>query len=204
MIALMPLPVLAEVQLTLGPCVGVKAVQGTAQTASSGQALTLANGTRQLLVECTTEIGRDAMLETSDAFVVLFDAADTELTLSAPDMDSRNEMDRFNQQGNWQLTDGQNRAVAFTTDVLEKEGFQLVRDYARELAAYNRSGAEAAMTASAASAGLAPLINQEGMLLDSQTDPDQEMVSRMLRYWYLKADEKTRKEWASWVDSSNQ
>ncbi len=200
----MPLPVLAEVQLTLGPCVGVKAVQGTEQTASSGQALILANGTRQLVVECSTEIGREEVLETSDAFVVRFDAADTELTLSAPAMDSRSEMDRFNQQGNWQLTDGQNRAVAFTTDVLEKEGFQLVRDYARELAAYNRSGAEAAMTAPAASAGLAPLTNQEGLLLDSQTDPDQEMVSRMLRYWYLKADEKTRKEWNSWVDSSNQ
>ncbi len=99
MIALMPLPVLAEVQLTLGPCVGVKAVQGTEQTASSGQALILANGTRQLVVECSTEIGREEVLETSDAFVVRFDAADTELTLSAPAMDSRIEMDRFNQQG---------------------------------------------------------------------------------------------------------
>lgn len=149
MMALMPLPVLAEVQLTLGPCVNVQAVQGSEQTASAGQVMTLADGTAQLVVECTTEISREEVLETSDAFVVRFDAADT------------------------------------------------------ELAAYNRSGAAAAVTATAATAGQAPLTNQEGLLLDSHVDPDQEMVSRMLRYWYLKADEQTRKEWDSWVDSSN-
>lgn len=196
--ALMPLPVLADVQLTLGPCVKAQAVQGSEQTAGSGQSVTLADGTQQLVVECTTEIGREEVLETSDAFVVRFEAADTALTLSAPEIDSRNQMDSFNQQGNWRLTDRQGRDVAFTADVLEKEGFQLVRDYARELAAYNRSGAEAAVAAP----GL--ITNQDGLLLDSQVDPDQEMVSRMLRYWYLKADEQTRKEWDSWVDSSNQ
>ena len=201
--ALMPLPALAEVQLTLGACVNVQAVQDSEQTAGSGQSLTLADGTQQLVVECTTEIGREEVLETSDAFVVRFEAADTALALSAPEIESRNQMDAFNQQGNWQLTDRQGREVAFTADVLEKEGFQLVRDYARELAAYNRSGAAAAVTAPAATAGPAPLTNQEGLLLDSHVDPDQEMVSRMLRYWYLKADEQTRKEWDSWVDSSN-
>ena len=196
--ALMPLPALAEVQLTLGACVNVQAVQDSEQTAGSGQSLTLADGTQQLVVECTTEIGREEVLETSDAFVVRFEAADTALALSAPEIESRNQMDAFNQQGNWQLTDRQGREVAFTADVLEKEGFQLVRDYARELAAYNRSGAEAAVAAP----GL--ITNQDGLLLDSHVDPDQEMVSRMLRYWYLKADEQTRKEWDSWVDSSNQ
>ncbi|WP_226538122.1 DUF2057 family protein [Marinobacter nauticus] len=196
--ALMPLPALAEVQLTLGACVNVQAVQDSEQTAGSGQSLTLADGTQQLVVECTTEIGREEVLETSDAFVVRFEAADTALALSAPEIESRNQMDAFNQQGNWQLTDRQGREVAFTADVLEKEGFQLVRDYARELAAYNRSGARAAVAAQ----GL--ITNQDGLLLDSHVDPDQEMVSRMLRYWYLKADEQTRKEWDSWVDSSNQ
>ncbi|WP_369612626.1 DUF2057 family protein [Marinobacter sp. RI1] len=196
--ALMPLPALAEVQLTLGACVNVQAVQESEQTASSGQSLTLADGTQQLVVECTTEIGREEVLESSDAFVVRFEAADTALALSAPEIESRNQMDAFNQQGNWKLTDRQGREVAFTADVLEKEGFQLVRDYARELAAYNRSGAEAAVAAP----GL--ITNQDGLLLDSHVDPDQEMVSRMLRYWYLKADEQTRKEWDSWVDSSNQ
>jgi uncharacterized protein YccT (UPF0319 family) len=204
MMALMPLPVMAEVQLTLGSCVNVQAVQGSEQTASAGQTMTLTDGTQQLVVECTTEIGREEILETSDAFVVRFDAADTELTLSAPDIESSNEMDSFNRQGNWQLTDRQRQPVAFKADVLKKEGFQLVRDYARELAAYNRSGAAAAVNAPAATAGGAPLTNQDGLLLDSHVDPDQEMVSRMLRYWYLKADEQTRKEWDSWVDSSNQ
>ncbi|MEC9385713.1 DUF2057 domain-containing protein [Marinobacter sp. bablab_jr008] len=195
---LMPLPALADVELTLGPCVKVQAVQGSEQTAGSGESVTLADGTQQLVVECTAEIGREKVLETSDAFVVRFEAAETALTLSAPEIESRNQMDSFNHQGNWQLTDRQGREVAFTADVLEKEGFQLVRDYARELAAYNRSGSVAAVAVPELKT------NQDGLLLDSHVDPDQEMVSRMLRYWYLKADEQTRKEWDSWVDSSNQ
>ena len=203
MIALLPLPALAEVQLTLGPCVSVQAVQGSEQTASSGQSLTLANGTQQLVVECTTEIGREEIRETSDAFVVRVSAEDTELKLSAPGIDTRHEMANFNQQGSWQLIDDQGRAVAFTADVLEKEGFQLVRDYPQELAAYNRSGAIAAVAVRAKTTGAELQMNPEGSLLDPQADPDQEMVSRMLRYWYLKADEQTRKEWDRWVDSSN-
>lgn len=202
-IALLPLPALAEVQLTLGACVNVQAVQGSEQTASSGQRLTLADGTQQLVVECTTEVGREEIRETSDAFVIRFSAEDAELKLSAPAINTRNEMESFNQQGNWQLIDGRGRAVAATADVLEKEGFQLVRDYPQELGAYNRSGAVAAVAVQAQNAGAELQMNPEGLLLDPQANVDQEMVSRMLRYWYLKADEQTREEWDSWVDSSN-
>ncbi|WP_316933394.1 DUF2057 domain-containing protein [Marinobacter sp. AL4B] len=201
-IALLPLPALAEVQLTLGACVNVQAVQGSEQTASSGQRLTLADGTQQLVVECTTEVGREDIRETSNAFVVRFSGENAELKLSAPGIDTRHEMENFNQQGNWRLMDEQGRAVAFTTDVLEKEGFQLVRDYPRELSAYNRSRAFAAVAVRAQNVDAELQMTPEG-LLDPQGDPDQKMVSRMLRYWYLKADEQTREEWNSWVDSSN-
>ncbi len=203
-VALLPLSAWAESELKLGACVSVQAVNGSEQSASAGQSLKLGNGTHQLVVECTAEVGREATLETSDAFVLLFTAENSELTLSAPQIGSSREMAAFNDQGNWTLTDGQSRPVAFKSDVLEKEGFQLVRDYPRELEIYNRSGAVAAMTALAGTRDSGLATNQEGLLLDPRTDPDQETVSRMLRYWYLKADEKTRNEWNSWVDSSNQ
>lgn len=199
----MPLSAWAEIELSLGPCVSVQAVNGSEQRASSGHTLTLANGSRQLVIECTAELGREATLETSDAFVLLFTEENAELTLSAPEIRTSRDMASFNRQGNWNLVDGEGRPVAFTSDVLEKEGFQLVRDYPRELEVYNRSGAVAAVAARAETVGTELTLNQEGLLLDSQADPDQEMVSRMLRYWYLKADKKTRKEWDSWVDSSN-
>jgi len=204
LLALLPLSSLAETELSLGPCVSVQAVHGSEQKVASGEALTLANGTRQLVVECTTEIGREEVLETSDAFVLKFEAANAGLVLTAPEIRSRREMELFNQQGNWQLSDDQGQPVPFTADVLHKEGFQLARDYSRELQTYNRSdGVAVVSVASADSPGLAPETNRGGLLLSSQGDPDQEMVSRMLRYWYLKADEKTRREWQSWVDSSN-
>ncbi|GGC63209.1 hypothetical protein GCM10011362_09510 [Marinobacter halophilus] len=198
----MPVSAVAGTELNLGACVSVQAVNGSEQRASSGQSLKLDDGTQQLVVECTAEIGREAILEASNAFVLVFTEESTELTLSAPEIRSRRDMDAFNRQGNWTLVDGKGRPVDFTSDILEKEGFQLVRDYPRELEAYNRSGAVAAVTARAETVGTELTSNQEGLLLDSQADPDQEMVSRMLRYWYLKADEKTRKEWDSWIDSS--
>lgn len=198
----MPVSAVAETELNLGACVSVQAINGSEQSASSGQSLKLDDGTQQLVVKCTAEIGREATLETSNAFVLVFTEESTELTLSAPEIRSRRDMNTFNRQGNWSLVDGKGRPVDFTSDVLEKEGFQLVRDYQRELEAYNRSGAVAAVTARAETVGTELTNNQEGLLLDSQADPDQEMVSRMLRYWYLKADEKTRKEWDSWIDSS--
>ncbi|WP_227663161.1 YccT family protein [Marinobacter halophilus] len=200
--ALVPVSAVAGTELNLGACVSVQAVNGSEQRASSGQSLKLDDGTQQLVVECTAEIGREAILEASNAFVLVFTEESTELTLSAPEIRSRRDMDAFNRQGNWTLVDGKGRPVDFTSDILEKEGFQLVRDYPRELEAYNRSGAVAAVTARAETVGTELTSNQEGLLLDSQADPDQEMVSRMLRYWYLKADEKTRKEWDSWIDSS--
>lgn len=201
--AFCPLSSWAGVELALGSCVNVKAVNGSEQNASSGQTLTLENGTRQLVVECTAEIGHEAMLETSAAFVLRFTGMNETLTLAATDIRSDRDMDAFNRQGGWVLTDGQGHPVTFSADVLEKEGFQLVRDYQRELEIYNRSGAEAAVTARAETVGTELTSNQEGLLLDAQADPDQEEVSQMLRYWYLKADEKTRNEWNSWVDSSN-
>lgn len=200
-VALWPPVVSAGVELTLGPCVNVKAVNDSEQVASAGQTLSLENGTQQLVVECTTEIGREAMPETSSAFVLRFTDENETLTLSATDIRTSRDMDAFNRQGNWQLNDSLGRPVPVSSDVLEKEGFQLIRDYQSELEAYNRSGAVASVAANTAVADPERAVNQVGMQLDAE--PDQEMVIRMLRYWYLKADERTRNEWNSWVDSSN-
>ena len=92
----------------------------------------------------------------------------------------------------------------YHVDVLEKEGFQVFRDYPGELEAFNRNSSPAAIRmqlpgladADTDTAGPSPKAGDQGA-------PDQETVRQMLRYWYLQADKQTRKEWKNWIQSSN-
>ncbi|MGF2734191.1 DUF2057 domain-containing protein [Marinobacter sp. DUT-1] len=202
--ALLPSLAWSEVRLNPGPCVSVRALDGAA--IDSAGPLTLTNGRHQLVVDCTVEVGRssdEGMPETSDAFVLLFEAENVELTLQAPEIRSSRELETFSRRGNWQLTTADQQSVEFDVDVLEKEGFQLVRDYGQELEAFNRSESPAALGANLPGADMELLGKEEGRPSTSAGAPDQEMVNQMLRYWYLKADKTTRDEWKNWIHSSN-
>jgi len=198
---------LAEVTLALGPCVQAHVVNGEEKTALPDSSLTLTNGTQQLVVDCTAMLGRssdDAFPETGEAFVLLFEAANTELTLSAPRIQTRRQMTDFNREKDFRLTNTAGTPVNYHVDVLEKEGFQVFRDYPGELEAFNRNSSPAAIRmqlpgladADTDTAGPSPKAGDQGA-------PDQETVRQMLRYWYLQADKQTRKEWKNWIQSSN-
>jgi uncharacterized protein YccT (UPF0319 family) len=198
---------LAEVTLALGPCVQAHVVNGEEKMIRSESSLTLTNGTQQLVVDCTAMLGRsndDAFPETGEAFVLLFEAADTKLTLSAPHIQTRRQMTAFNRQKDFRLTNAAGTSVNYHVDVLEKEGFQVFRDYPGELEAFNRTSSPAAIRmqlpgladADTDTAGPSPKAGGQGA-------QDQGMVRQMLRYWYLQADEQTRKEWKNWIQSSN-
>jgi len=201
----LPSLVWSEVRLNPGPCVSVLALDGAAIDTS--EPLTLTNGRHQLVVDCTVEVGRgsdEGMPATSNAFVLLFQADDTQLTLQAPQISSNRELEMFNQVGNWQLTAADEQPVDFAVDVLEKEGFQLARDYEQELEVFNHSESPAALAPKLTGAELELMKKEEEWPpTTSAGTPDQEMVSQMLRYWYLKADRKTRDEWKNWIHSSN-
>jgi len=196
----------AEVTLTLGPCVQTHVVNGDEKNAVAGESLTLANGTQQLVVDCEAMLGRsddDAFPESSETFVLLFDAADAVLTLSAPRLQTRQDMEAFNLQGDFSLTNAEGDPLSYQIGVLEKEGFQVFRDYLDELETFNRTSAPAALRmqlpgAHAAAGNVTDAVPQVG----EQGAPDQETVRQMLRYWYLQADAETRNEWKNWIQSS--
>ncbi|NVD35998.1 DUF2057 domain-containing protein [Marinobacter lutaoensis] len=206
LILLVSAQVNADVRLTLGPCVQTHVVNGDEKNAVSGESLTLANGTQQLVVDCEAMLGRsddDAFPESSETFVLLFDAADAVLTLSAPRLQTRQQMAAFNQQKDFRLVNAEGEALSYQIGVLEKEGFQVFRDYLDELEAFNRTPAPAALRmqlpgASAAAGNVTDAVPHVG----EQGAPDQETVRQMLRYWYLQADRETREEWKNWIQSS--
>lgn len=198
----------AGVTINLDECIEAHVVDGMGLKSSAGNSIELSNGTHQIVVSCAVTLGRsndDSVPEVSDAFVLQFTAIDTELTLSAPTIQSRRQLERFNSEGNFRLVDPSGQTVPYRADVLKKEGFQLFRDYVEELAAFNRSSAPAAVrtdapdTTGSANDGIGAA--HQGGAADTA---DQEMVRQMLRYWYLKADMKTRNEFKSWMTSSDQ
>ncbi|SFJ38206.1 hypothetical protein SAMN05216429_102159 [Marinobacter persicus] len=197
---------LADVTLTLDSCLQAHALNGQEKELAAGESLTLANGTHQLVVDCTANLGRsedDTFPETSDAFVLLFEARDAELTLSAPVINTETQMERFNRQGNFRLVSSDGAAVSYQTDVLKKEGFQVFRDYPEELEAFNRTDSPAALRPYAP--GLPAAVSNGAGPATHAGDagaPDQETVRQMLRYWYLQADRETRNEWKNWIESS--
>lgn len=206
--ALFSVQVSAGVTLNLDECIQTHVVNGIGHKSSAGTSIELNNGSNQIVVSCAVTLGRsndDSFPEVSDAFVLQFTATDTELTLSAPTIQSHRQLERFNSEGNFRLVSFSGQTVPYRADVLKKEGFQVFRDYVEELEAFNRASAPATLSSGASdTTGSAKDENKAGRQTGAEDAPDQNMVRQMLRYWYLRADMKTRNEFKSWMTSSDQ
>lgn len=207
-IGLMPTFAMADIHFSAGEGVRILALNGKAVDQgtlfSAASELSAPNGKAQLVVEYTAEISRSAddyLLESSDTFVITLAAADTRVRISAPEITSQYDLKAFNRSGQWQLQDETGKTLPFVFGKLEKEGFQLGRNYESELKAFNASRAKAAL----------PELNIETHNFDhgSSDNPlsysdtaDQKMVGQMLQYWYEKASPETRNKFKRWIESS--
>jgi len=204
----MPTLASADVILIPAPGVDIVAVNGVSVESNSffsdTSRIQLDNGQHQIVAEYVAEIEESAddyLLEKSDTFVLLFNANDTTLNLSAPAVSSQYALQTFNQGNQWQLTRTDGTPVEFTTGKLEKEGFQLGRDYEKELKRFNHTQAKAALPALATdthsfqSSGASIHSSETGIT-------DQKMAGEMLQFWYERADQNTRDKFKSWIKTS--
>ena len=81
----------------------------------------------------------------SDVFVVTFNTGNTRLNMQPWNIKKTTQLEDFNQHPKIVLTDSRGKTITHQIDKLEKEGFQLMRDYAQELAAFNQSDSPAAL-----------------------------------------------------------
>ncbi|MFC4260688.1 DUF2057 family protein [Marinobacter lacisalsi] len=204
--ALVSFHVQAEVTLHLGEGVRIHAVDGKSysnQELLSGRPrLTLDDGVHQIVVDYQVEVGRgndDGVIDHSSAFVILFNAEDKALTLSAPPVSTRRELASFNDNPGWILHDDIGKDHEFHMDVLDISGFQLVRDYEEELSEFNKSQSKAALRRVNADISESEAVTES--LPQVQSSNDQVMVRKMLRYWYMKADDQTKSEMKRWINS---
>lgn len=173
--------------------------------------LRLEDGNNQILVAYTTEIrdaGNETVLDTSSAQVLRFEVEDAQLRLMAPEIRSRHEMRAFDEGNRWQLVASHGERVPYRSAVLEKEGLQFDRDYEAELRRFNRTDDPAAM----------PMLSRESFAFDtpvvgtmSSAMPqgashngmsDQQMVGKMLKFWYQQASSTTRNDFQRWLSES--
>lgn len=191
--------------------------QGTNVVAVNGQAveqvnlfdgvgsLTLNNGKNQLVVEYTAEIEESAddfILETSETYVLLFEAEDTAITLTTPEISSQYELKKFNRSPQWQLIDSQGKSLPYTADILKKEGFQLARNYETELKAFNQSNSRAAAPELQIERHAFQQKPSSGYATAKPENTDQKMVGQMLQFWYQQADRNTQDKFKSWIKTS--
>ncbi len=183
---LSPISSQADVQLSLPANVRVVASNG--QNNNGQNSLTLPDGKNQIALRFEGELGRgkDAEYVYSEAIVATFEARNADLRLNIPEIRSSNTLNSFNKNPQIELTDATGRSVSCQTAVLKKEGFQIQRDYAQELAEFNTSGAPAAIPAVSIPAQPAA------------SDPA--IAGQMLQYWYQQADATTRTEFKRWLE----
>jgi len=206
-IGLMPAIAMADIHFSAGEGVRILALNGKAVdqgTLFSGASeLSAPNGKAQLVVEYTAEINRSAddyLLESSDTFVITLAAADTRVQISAPEITNQYDLKAFNRSGQWQLQDETGTPLPFVFGKLNKEGFQLGRNYESELKSFNASQDKAALpelnseTHKFHNKSPVPPLSDSGMT-------DQKMVGQMLQYWYEKAGPETRNNFKRWIES---
>lgn len=163
----------------------------------------------------------------SDVVILRFQASEQNYQLTLPTINSASRANQFNDQPTITLTDNTGKSIVFTQDKLMKSGLQIGRDFAQEIAQYNGSGAIAAIAsakrinkntptaapvapvAPVASVAIVPVAKTTEVTASNNTadtqvnkteDITQAEVSRMLDYWYQKANPNTQAEFKAKIN----
>ncbi len=152
----------------------------------------------------------------SDVVILRFQAEEQTYQLTLPAINSASDANQFNAQPALGLIDQTGKTMAFTQDKLMKSGLQIGRDFAQEIAQYNASDAIAAIApntaiirrlataapamAIASEQGSQVMSNSAVPLVKKPEDITQAEVSRMLDYWYQKANNQTQAEFKAKIN----
>ncbi len=199
-IILLSSSVRAEVILSVGPGITLLATNGSEVDSGSffenKSTIILPDGKNQILVQYSSEIKKSGNLEieSTDPHVLVFSVNNKDILLSVPDIKRFSEFRKFNAGKLWLLKDSSDHSVEYLSKPLLKEGFQINRDYERELQDLNNAGGDLSINKSMSLSQLSSRISQSNNNSNSINLPEV-----LLKYWYLNADTETRNRFKSWV-----
>ncbi len=200
-------PASAQVSLKLSDDVELLTLNG--QKASTNSALNLPNGINQIAFRYNAQYRQQAstVRYQSQIVIVRFEAADQQLSLNLPTIDSNKTAKAFDVSPQLQLIDQNNIAIAFSYDSLVKNGLQIGRDFEQEVLQYNLANKIASiavpqqaalnLSGTTSSSNTASPITtapaNTSVAVSKATDgPTQAEINHMLDYWYQQADEATK------------
>lgn len=196
--------VCAEVKLNIGEDVSLIVVNGEEVDSDSffgsRNQVELENGSNQVLIQYSVEItsAGDTEIETSDTHVILFTAKDTSLDIKAPKIKSLSQLSQFNKGQQWLITDDKGKSIEFQSAVLKKEGFQLDRNYKRELEEFNATNNAAALK-NITRINSKPFNMANATAETNVSVEGKSMPAVMLQYWFMQADKETQEEFKTWA-----
>ncbi|AZG72287.1 DUF2057 family protein [Shewanella livingstonensis] len=152
----------------------------------------------------------------SDVIILRFTASAQDYQLTLPSINSASSAKQFSLKPAIKLTDESGKEIAFTQDKLIKSGLQIGRNFVHEITQYNSSGAIAAIAPSTAiikkslttTSKVATISDNHSQAISSSADVfevkpvdiTQAEVSRMLDYWYQKANNQTQAEFKAKIN----
>ncbi len=195
----MPVSTMAAVKLQLPETISIVAINGKDFEPTDN--VELPDGLNQIAIRYVADLGRsfDAERVSSDVFVLLFRAHNTTLAIHTPEINKKHQLKKFNSQPDISILNNSGSDVDFQVSKLNKEGFQLSRNYEKELTVFNQSSSSAAVATLShfnSTVHEQPLpIGATGKSLSDEAV----LVEQMLKYWYQHADEKTRERFKVWI-----
>lgn len=180
---------IAENRLTTSEGISLLAINGASiekngKFLSSQNTFSLPNGDNQLLVRYSAEIkkGNEYELEETDPSVVMFDADNKNITISAPRITTERQVEAFNNQLNWIIKQSNNDDIVYKAELLPLNGFRLGINYESVLRDYNHSKQ------------LTFGVNQNPQILNARNQEcsEQEILFTMLKQLYQHTSPETR------------
>ncbi|MCP4956809.1 MAG: DUF2057 domain-containing protein [Photobacterium aquimaris] len=190
----------ADVTLNLPQSAELVLVNGVNAEGNATQILN--NGSNQIAFRYDKNYREngDTHLFRSEVVVMTFSGNDATYTLQLPKISSDYQAQKFNRQPTLHLLAANGSEVPFKHDVLIKDGLQINRDYQQEIAQYNLSKAPAAL-ATAITANEMQRAQQQVSPAEKDGHIDQVYVSKMLNYWYSKADTTTQEKFKANINN---
>lgn len=137
--------------------------------------------------------GSDDTFFESDPIILTFNGRSDDIRITAPELRSENEVEKFKKAPNFKVVSVSGQAIDYKQDYLKGEGFMPNSRVVENLARYNSGNGVAAVKSLAVS----PIV---GMLPNGGVKGQGENIAeQQLQYWYQQADKETKKRFLDWA-----
>ena len=210
MMAVFSLPAAAETQSTLKLPVKSELLVLDGQSAKElslpkGGPISLSRKRHQVVFELSDTFGNGSNLErfTSRPFILTFHpVAGNKYIIAAPRLINRRQAESINANPASKITlvDAKGNEVPFEMAILPSRGFQFGRNLATDVQKFNLTENEAAAPEFSGVQGIAAGVITT--LADSEENSEEEnaMADKMLKYWFNAAGNDTRKTFLNWAN----